>query len=668
MASPQVRINGVNYYVYPQRNGTHVELTTTEQFIEAQSTVGGQTQEALRGRSTRTFGPWTGGFGRDRIPENKGGDPFELTRFWDSTSETRFPTDARIGLLNDACTGELASSRLRGSVMFDAKLWTAWAFVHTSGTTDTAEARSLSGTSLSGGGTIFTEGAGNDGFQVYALETDGAELLCLLNTFSTNGFYRIYRSTDGITWNAGATIGAADILSTASRRSTGRPTHALLTPRTIAGEVAIAVLDGGNSEIEFYSTTDSGATINDESLKVKGTSVFGMAVYPDIDGTDKVYVLTDQGLYMIDTAGTWTIDLILALPKAQTSIGMEVHQGMLWFPLQVSNDSPALIYAMEVAGDTRRFHVNMGLNIDDGVPSDMLGPVAWMESAGEFLYMAVGGWAASRQARILCHNGLGWHHMRQNGNADETYDWVAIGTSDDLYYAYHSSGADVVERLADANLTPQSGVSITRQTSSYIDLPEFDGGMATTPAVFLQQRINAADLSATNSGEYVDANYGVDGAVRTTDVASPNDFLSGTKTLKHASGAGVAGTSYAARMEFNRDGGTNTETPKVRSLEIVYRKIPTKLITANFTIDVAKQMHHGLLVPAKEVRTKLEAAEDLSTLVAFDYSNLGTKYVKVTLLRSQEELVQHSGGGEGAINAFWIRNGLIDVECEEIAG
>ena len=67
MATPQVSINGVHYYVEPRRGGHHVDITATEQFIEAQSVVGGQTQAGIRGRSTRTFGPWTSGHGLSLI-------------------------------------------------------------------------------------------------------------------------------------------------------------------------------------------------------------------------------------------------------------------------------------------------------------------------------------------------------------------------------------------------------------------------------------------------------------------------------------------------------------------------------------------------------------------------------------------------------------------------
>jgi len=297
--------------------------------------------------------------------------------------------------------------------------------------------------------------------------------------------------------------------------------------------------------------------------------------------------------------------------------------------------------------------------------------VQYMESVGEYLFISVGGGKASRNARIFLHNGEGWHTVRKHGTANVEFNWIGYSGEDNakprLHYSIHSSTEDDTKFLAHVLTNPQSGVSIKREASGTLVLPEFDGGMATTPAAFLQQRINAADLTTT-SGEYVNANYGVDGAVRTTDL---ENFVSATKTLKHASGAGVSGTSYGVGLDFHRDGGTNTDTPKVRSLEVVYRKIPTELITARFTINVAKQygVSPGAMLPAKQVRKNLEAARDLTgTLAAFTYTDVGTKYVKVRLTRSREKLVQHSGGGEGAQNTFWIREGLVDVECEEIAG
>ena len=54
-----------------------------------------------------------------------------------------------------------------------------------------------------------------------------------------------------------------------------------------------------------------------------------------------------------------------------------------------------------------------------------------MKSSGDFLYISVGGSAASKNARILCWNGIGWHHMHKHGTADKIIEWIDIGTEND---------------------------------------------------------------------------------------------------------------------------------------------------------------------------------------------------------------------------------------------
>ena len=667
MASPQVRINGIDYTVEVPRNGHPVTIDYNEQFIEAQSLTGGQTQEGLKGRSTRTFGPWTSGHTYNRIPEKEDGNPLFLKGFWDSDGvQTWFDGDARLPILEVDST-EAGLEVIRASVSFKDELWGMWE----DDTSTDLVARNFTGstTTWENGGDILADGNTKVGLDMIAHQTH------LIAGLVTTNDHVIMRSTDGATWSAASTPLSLNELSDNVTANEDIDAGLLAT---IGTEVVWVEWRETSGDITFHSSSDIGDNWAGEAPGIaSGNGPQGVGVITGIDDALKLYVMAREGLYEVDVAPpTWTVTPVYPMaPHNDNGRRMVAHNGDLYFAHGVDNNSPAPITRMWNSDGTRHFETGWGLDVRDGVPDDMLGPIRWMKSAGPWLIASVGGGTTSRQARIIVRNTLnpetGWHTARKHGTENQKIEWIEYSADDDgtprLHYSVRTAAATSnTKSLANPLTNPQSGATINRELTGTLVLPEFDGGMATTPATFLQQRINAVDLSASTAGEYVNANYGVDGAARTTNL---EDFLSGAKNLSHASGAGVSGTSYGASLDFHRDGAANTDTPKVRSLEVVYKKIPSELITARFTINVAKQygMSPNPMLPAKQVRTNLEAARDLTTLPAFAYTDVGTKYVKVRLLQSREKLIQHSGGGEGAQNTFWIREGLIDVECEEIA-
>ena len=109
----------------------------------------------------------------------------------------------------------------------------------------------------------------------------------------------------------------------------------------------------------------------------------------------------------------------------------------------------------------------------------------WMVPASGMVYASAGGGAASRQGRVWCHNGRGWHSMREHGTANRKIQWIAASADDDgtprLHYAIRSTntaGAYTTSThfLAQAFVNPASGVSIKRESTGYVDLPYVDLG------------------------------------------------------------------------------------------------------------------------------------------------------------------------------------------------
>ena len=183
----------------------------------------------------------------------------------------------------------------------------------------------------------------------------------------------------------------------------------------------------------------------------------------------------------------------------------------------------------------------------DGLPTDMLGTVTAMVVSGGFVYAAVGGGAASRQARILCHNGLGWHHITQLGTANRKIHVLGVSAETDGVVRLHfdekvSTDDSEPKIIQNVNSHPSSGVSPARETSSVLSLPIADFGMPTTPSIFLKLRAKATALDATTAGEHIAVTYGKDGEARTVNTNlqnginndsthDVNDFYSNAKEL-----------------------------------------------------------------------------------------------------------------------------------------
>ncbi len=310
-----------------------------------------------------------------------------------------------------------------------------------------------------------------------------------------------------------------------------------------------------------------------------------------------------------------------------------------------------------------------GIDRDDGVTANMAGPVRWFKSGGGFLYISVGGGKAARNARVLCHNGEGWHSVRKHGSANEKIEWIELSSDDDatprLHYAVRTGAAvSNTKHLEHPNTNPSSGILIKRETTGFIDLPIMDGGMPSTDGIFLNAGIAADDLSATNSNEFINMDYAGDGEARAAN--DHGDFLSGTLALPWASGAGLATRELASRLNLNNDsGGTNTDTPKFRSLSIDYVKDPDTVESWRLVVDLGATAELQGESP-ETIITNLQTARDLGTLPAFAYANSGTKFVKVFIPEWEEEVAEASSEGSVApVNTKAVRKGTVELILEE---
>jgi hypothetical protein len=249
---------------------------------------------------------------------------------------------------------------------------------------------------------------------------------------------------------------------------------------------------------------------------------------------------------------------------------------------------------MTVQGDSRVIESGYGLNFGDGVPSDLLGPVRRMKSSGDFLYISVGGGAASRNARVMCWNGKGWHSMTKHGTANQPIEWIDVGTEDDgvsrLHFSIKSGAVAATSKfLGYANTNPSSGVSINREEFSsgdagHIDLPYVDFGLPQEQKNYTRVHIIADDLNSSPANEFIEASYGHDGAARTT--TDIGDFLSGTTGIDLGSSLGQSAKNFGMRVLLKKRSGDSVHTPKLRDIVVEGYVVPAVAYEHQMTIDI----------------------------------------------------------------------------------
>lgn len=579
MASTTIELNGNTYVL---ANNGAIRQSYVQRLGANYRTVGVQRREDDASVNRYIHRNFLKGFGPDRINRETGEG---LGHFRDATCMTHWASGVYLPLLaqnSTEPTGVTAPTRIAASTTFNGNLW---GLFEDDNATPAIVARRYAGstTSWEGGGTLAAASP-QAPLDIMSFRTGMIALIAASASQDT------YTSTDGVTWTITATDITAGLL--ANNVGTNEESDFGLLIEVLGEKVAV-VWDEVSGTITFFSGTTLTGAWTDEAVDIpSGNGPQGVAVYPDIDGQTYLWVGTREGLWRVDTTtATWGLRKVLDVPSSNDNFRrMTVHQGKLWFGLGVDNNSPAPIWTMETRGDQRIFDTKAGLDQASGLPAEMMGPVRWMKSARNLLFASIGGGAASRNGRVIVHNGVGWHSSYRNGTANQQIRWIDVSSDDDgtlrLHFALRvSAGESDTQFLANPLVDPASDITLAYATSGYLRMPDDDLGDPQTNATIFQALVDADDLSASTAGEYIQHQYGLDGASDTT--TNLGNYLSGDKDLSFgASSQGVAGLRIANRLTFNRDAGSTAESPKLREFEIQASK---RLLTRrawDFAIDI----------------------------------------------------------------------------------
>ena len=474
----------------------------------------------------------------------------------------------------------------------------------------------------------------------------------------------VFTSSDGATWTASTTQLTQNLLLNSVTSDEDIDAGLLVE---IGGDLIALVWHEDNGTITAFTSTNGGTAFSDESNFDIGSAngPQGAVVYPDIDGSNKIYLGTAEGLYIVDTSPSdWTFELVFPMNHSTDNCRrMTVHEGSIWFAQGVDNDSPAPIYKLTVQGNSRIIESGFGLSFGDGVPSNLLGPVRWMKSTGDQLFISVGGGAASRNARILCWNSTGWHHMTKFGTANNKINWMTVGSGDDgvprLHYGVKTSAsASSFKFLEQPLVNPRSGVTIKREDlsgtdSGTIELPFFDLGIPHENKAFLAAHVSADDLT---SNEKVEFHFSVDRTDR--DNVDLGDFTSSVSKLLFGSGAGVSGKNIGILLKLDR-GGTNTLTPKIRDITLEGYVVPGLAQEHRMTIDIDATARDT----GQSIETVISNLETLLGSVVQTQFKFGQvdKYVAVDRERSTFNFGIDAWEASGAPNALSERTGTFSL-------
>ena len=474
----------------------------------------------------------------------------------------------------------------------------------------------------------------------------------------------VFTSSDGVTWTASTTQLTQNLLLNSVTSDEDIDAGLLVE---IGGDLVALVWHEDNGTITAFTSTNGGTAFSDESNFDIGSAngPQGAVVYPDIDGSNKIYLGTAEGLYIVDTSPSdWTFELVFPMPQSTDNCRrMTVHEGSIWFAQGVDNDSPAPIYKLTVQGNSRIIESGFGLSFGDGVPDNLLGPVRWMKSTGDQLFISVGGGAASRNARILCWNSTGWHHMTKFGTANNKINWMTVGSGDDgvprLHYGVKTSASGSSFKFLEQPLVnPRSGVTIKREDlsgtdSGTIELPFFDLGIPHENKAFLAAHVSADDLT---SNEKVEFHFSVDRTDR--DNVDLGDFTSSVSKLLFGSGAGVSGKNIGILLKLDR-GGTNTLTPKIRDITLEGYVVPGLAQEHRMTIDIDATARDT----GQSIETVISNLETLLGSVVQTQFKFGQveKYVAVDRERSTFNFGINAWEASGAPNALSERTGTFSL-------
>ena len=579
------------------------------------------------------FNDWRRGFGTRFV---RPGHPEDLQGFFDAVATTIWK-QAIVLPISRGGIADLTASMIFCSATFRGSLWEIWSPVNDDALPlSTIEARDAGGQTLndppSGGGTVFTEIAQTNGMRAYDLIA-ADKLYCILGH---NDDHLLRYSTDGITWTAPATTAPPLNLLTNTATMLAANDGARLAYD--GARVILVLRDDAGGQIEVWDSTNGGDTWTVRETWAANSGPTGAVTYLDTDDSTQLYVANRDALWLVDiVAGT--ADIIFTFNGNQfNGQRMAVHNGSLYVPIDNGANAPFGMKKITVQNGIRVIE-DVGLDVAQEIPANMLGNIRWMRVSGPWLFASLGGDGASRNARILALSGIpgeGWQAVLKFSSehgadlaANDLCTWFDFGGLNLVFQAGGATTSDLGDVMALLNLLapPTSGVTMVYGSTGDLALPEIGGDAPEEPGGFFGVHVDAFDL--VDAAEVLDFEYGLNGAAPTDPGGSLLKTINNTtrRVTLGANGEGISARTLRPNIEFNR-GGTSSLSPKLRELVVLFRKEPARKY--GYILDIDLRATETLVRNYEQMVTQLETIFDSAVLLAFqEYGQETTRYVEV---------------------------------------
>ena len=453
-----------------------------------------------------------------------------------------------------------------------------------------------------------------------------------------------------------------------------------------------AAPDGTTFQFRIYDTTDLGTgwtvrhVIPDETQGVRGfehwrdiTSTGGPLV-PVIIGTKNVYILnagTDyepllpDGILRGNANDAW-----VALVGHDGHLYISSHLGDI---LQIRYIQEGAIQIVNIGPATRSAFMP-----SDGLPSSYQGFARKAISTPEGLIVSYGGAGSGRTATILFFrfsDGT-WHVLYVHDAVGPGIVALALSSEGDgtmrLHFSHESGITDVTLHLESPLVSGHaSGITKAFQTTAYIEYPEDDFGDPHSAVNVARALVDADDLSAIDSGESVELEYGLNGA-GWQDVSDIGNFVSGDlqldfgRTNQNVSASTEAGTPTGVsarkaqfRLNGTRDSGDTSQCPKINEFEVQVEVVEQRLDAIEFIVDLeataeGSELHEN----SEDVLDDLDTVAASVPLVAFEAGQRAAIYVRMAQGYPVRDL-ELIGGEEEFGQGYGRRTGFARVRLEE---
>jgi hypothetical protein len=444
-----------------------------------------------------------------------------------------------------------------------------------------------------------------------------------------------------IAMNAGANPFDGTIVTTTThtRRNNFDDDHGKMV--VFQNRLIIAVFDSANSQIEiWYSanptagtpTYTAGAVIASKTGPRELLDWKTPLVSPP---TPAVTLVTQDAVYRVDHSSN-TYDKIYELDGYDaTGHGAVVGQdGDLYIGLNSTGQIIGL-HAQPTGGLQQRIVGPPG----DGLVTAHQGTIKHIIAPPlPWLFVAYGGQAADKKASIFAIEYAQhvdpdtnrvfhpWHSIYEEANANIDLYQLGYSARDDgaprLHFALeHASSSEMyhLEHVAMSGFA--SGAARKTQASGFIEFAEEDFGDPHTNSAVFQGLIDADDLTSSTSGEYVQWQWGADGAAYTAN--DGGDFLSSDKDLiLGTNGVGESAKTFRNRLDLKRDDGDTSQGPKVKDFELQARNKVQTLWRFEIPIDISATARNEDIEP-ETVISRLDTIKNNVALLRFVFGEDG---------------------------------------------